>query len=87
MVLLVLSNEREGRLLEESDYWMDGLFSPESRTAGRPLLSPLLVSASVFSLPQVCACGPSHLGGVAHPAQHRGGGESSWYRPMAKGWQ
>jgi len=31
MVVLVLLNGLEGRLLEESDYSMDGLFSPGSR--------------------------------------------------------
>ena len=50
MVVLVLLAGREGRLLEESDYSMDGLFSLESRSPGRPLLSPLLVRASMFSL-------------------------------------
>ena len=55
MVVLVLLAGREGRLLEESDYSMDGLFSLESRSPGRPLLSPLLVRASMFSLPSVCA--------------------------------
>ena len=49
MVVLVLLTDREGRLLEQSDYSMDGLFSPGTRSAGRPLLSPRW-SAHQFSV-------------------------------------
>ena len=68
MVVLVLLTDREGRLLEESDYSMD-LFLPGTRSAGRPLLSPRRSTNQFSVCHRSVLCKPSHLGGVAHPAQ------------------